>query len=182
MFRISPFALYYAVRLGLRSASKQTYNFKEYLRSLTFLVAFPDNAKRDSGLPNVKRDGIRRGLTLGEWIIVTLTSAIFGLAHYLAASGWEVGKITSSTLAGLMFSLSYLMFGFPAPIILHWFFNYYFCVFEIAAKIYQGPFELLQDIIGFSVQIVGFAVILISSIYFLGKTLGNVLEPQIQNA
>ena len=169
MFRISPFAVYYLVRLGVSRHTGQTRSFRHFLRSLLFMAAFPDSAKQTFGLSNVKKDGVRKGIGLGEWLLTILTSMVFGLAHYLSGSGWEMGKITSSAVAGVAFCLSYLIYGFHAPVLLHWFFNYYFYVYEVAAKKYEGLFEVLESIIGLSVQIVGFGVIMGYSAYLLWR-------------
>ena len=169
MFRISPFAAYYAIRLGASLTAGHIRSFGQFLRSLLFMAAFPDNAKQAFGLSNVKRIGIRKGISLGEWLLTFLTSMIFGLVHYLLGSGWEMGKITSSTVAGVAFCLSYLVFGFHAPILLHWFFNYYFYVYDVAAEKYGGPFEVVRDIIGLSVQVIGFVAIMACAVYLLWK-------------
>ncbi len=39
--------------------------------------------------------------------------------------GWETGKSISTFIDGLAFGLVYLLYGVQAPILLHWFFNYY---------------------------------------------------------
>jgi len=52
------------------------------------------------------------------------------LAHYLTGGGWEIGKITSASVVGLAMGLTYLLYGVQAPILLHWFFNYYLWFFD----------------------------------------------------
>ena len=173
MFRISPFVLYWAVRLGLLFARRGIRDPIVYSRALLSSIAFPDRAKENLGLVNVRTLGIRRGIALGEWVLILLTSMIFGLAHYLSGSGWEIGKISSSFVAGLAFSMAYLTFGFPAPILLHWFFNYYFYVYEVAAQNYHFLFKFLGDIIEYTVQIVGGAVLVILSIPVLRRITGK---------
>jgi len=97
-----------------------------------FLTAplFPDEAKRMVDVRTVGDFGIKGGISLGEWIMVFFTSIIFGLAHYLFGGGWEIGKITSVLVVGLAMGLTYLLYGFQAPILLHWFFNHYFWFFN----------------------------------------------------
>ena len=66
------------------------------------------------------------------------TSIAFGLSHYLSGGGWEIGKITSASIVGLALGITYLVYGFQAPILLHWFFNYYFSAFDLASKLHPS--------------------------------------------
>jgi len=166
MFRISPYALYSAAATGAKLLARGTLKSSTILRSFFLSVAFPDRAKETSR-PSIRKGGFRKGVSIGEWALVILTSTIFGLAHYLSGSGWEMGKITSSFMAGLVFFLSYLAFGFYAPILLHWFFNYYFYVYEVAAQSYHGIYETLENTVSVSVQAAGSFVLLAFSVYAL---------------
>jgi hypothetical protein len=169
MFRISPFAVYYVILLILNQARWQICNFGIYIKLLFTSVLFPERMKKSLGLPQIETIGIRKGISKGEWLMIILTSIIFGLAHYISGSGWEIGKVTSSFLAGFVFCLAYLAFGFHAPILLHWFFNYYFHVYEVATQNYQGIFENIESIIDFLVQILGLSIILFILTYFMLK-------------
>ncbi len=182
MFRISPYAVYAVGRLGLIFATKRTQDPRFYLKSIFLSVLFPDRAKEGLGLPSIRLNGIRRAVNSGEWVLMILTSVIFGLAHYLSGSGWEMGKVTSSFLAGFAFFLAYLAFGFYAPILLHWFFNYYFDVYEIATRVYQGLFESLETAIGMVVQIVGLVVILVYVIYLLRRIHDKFSQQQVETS
>ncbi len=174
MYRISPFAAYYVVNIGLTLSAKGESNAKSYLKSVSLSIAFPDRAKEVSGSPNIRTNGILRGVNRAEWALVALTSVVFGLAHYLSGSGWEIGKITSSSIAGLAFSLAYLTFGFHAPILLHWFFNYYPYIYEVAAQNYDGIFGSLEELANLSVELVGLAAILAFSIYLVRRIVRGV--------
>ncbi|WP_455278862.1 CPBP family glutamic-type intramembrane protease [[Eubacterium] cellulosolvens] len=169
MFRISPFAVYYAILLILNQARWQILNLGIYLKLLFTSVLFPERIKKSLGLPQIENFGVRKGISNGEWLMTLLTSTIFGLAHYISGSGWEIGKITSSFLAGFVFCLAYLAFGFYAPILLHWFFNYYFHVYEVATQNYNGVFENIESIIDFTVQILGLSIILFLLTYLMLK-------------
>ena len=105
-----------------------------FLKILGLAFLFPDKTKQIIGINSIKEKGWIKGIKLGEWIIIILTSIIFGLAHYLAGSGWEIGKVSSASLAGLIFSLVYIRYGIHAPILLHWFFNYYSYVYDLAVE------------------------------------------------
>jgi hypothetical protein len=169
MFRISPFAVYYAILLILNQARWQIWSLGIYIKLLFAAVLFPERIKKSLGLPQIENFGVRKGISNGEWLMTLLTSTIFGLAHYVSASGWEIGKITSSFLAGFVFCLAYLAFGFYAPILLHWFFNYYFHVYEVATQNYNGVFENIESIIDFTVQILGLSIILFLLTYLMLK-------------
>jgi hypothetical protein len=102
-------------------------------RSLRLLITAglnPDEAKRIAGLRNVREDGIMRGLNVGEWTLVLVTTFVFAIAHVISPIGWEIGKVSSVFVQGFAFALAYLAYGFEAPILLHWFFNYYSFFFD----------------------------------------------------
>ncbi len=128
-----------------------------------FLVApiYPEEAKRMVGLKNVNTDGFR-GISIGEWVMVLATSLVFGLAHLLSGIGWDVGKVTSTFLVGFVFGLAYLMYGFQAPILLHWYFNYYFYAYELSTDLYPATFsiEVLLSFLTIVVGILGFLTLL----------------------
>jgi hypothetical protein len=169
MFRISPFAVYYAILLIFNQTRWKIWSLGIYIKLFFTSVLFPENMKKSLGLPQIENVGVRKGISNGEWLMTILTSTMFGLAHYVSDSGWEIGKITSSFLAGFVFCLAYLAFGFYAPILLHWFFNYYFYVYEVATQNYQGIFENIEKMIDFTVQILGLSIILFLLIYLMLK-------------
>jgi hypothetical protein len=120
-----------------------------------FLVAllYPKEAKRMVGLRSVSADGFG-GISVAEWIMVLGTSFVFGLAHLLSGVGWDVGKVSSTFLVGFVFGVTYLIYGFQAPILLHWYFNYYFYTFRLASELYSNTFSL-EVLISFLTIVVG---------------------------
>jgi hypothetical protein len=96
----------------------------------------PEKAKETIGLRTIEVHGVSRGVIWAEWIIIISTAVLFGIAHYF--SGWGFGKISQATLIGVVFALAYLYFGIQAPVLLHWFFNYYFNVFNLSSNYYSG--------------------------------------------
>ena len=118
----------------LNSIKRFSFSKTSFLKILSLAFLFPDKTKQIIGINNIKENGWIKGIKLGEWIIIILTSIVFGLAHYLAGSGWEIGKVSSASLAGLIFSLVYIRYGIHAPILLHWFFNYYSYVYDLAVE------------------------------------------------
>lgn len=148
-FRLVPIGLLMVFYVFL--AAKSTSAFSGVPNRLkVFFLAFiyPEEAKRMSGLPTVREHGIWRGISLPEWVVIVATSGIFGLAHVLSGIGWEPGKITSTFVQGLFFAVTYVAYGFEAPILLHWYFNYYFYFFspDIAETFFPGAIDFLSII------------------------------------
>lgn len=138
-FRLSPigvFLIVYLLLIGRRNEA--TLSWTERLKILILTPLFPEKAKRRLGVKTISDFGLRQGISLGEWIMVAWTSIAFGLSHYLYGGGWEIGKITSASMIGLALGITYLIYGFQAPILLHWFFNYYFTAFDLASRLHPS--------------------------------------------
>jgi len=101
---------------------------------------YPDKAKKLLGVKTVSKFGIK-GISLGEWIMIAITSLIFGWLH--VGHPWELGKFTTATLDGLVFGLVYMFYGVQAPILLHWFFNYYWYGFFLVLDLYPNSLSLI---------------------------------------
>ena len=157
-FRIIPFAIFLTVYLSLvRKNSVTTSSFMQRVKLVLLAILNPDKAKRMVGVKTVSDFGVKDGITKGEWVLVILTSFIFGLAHYLSGVGWGPGKISTAFIDGLVFALTYLIYGIYAPILLHWFFNYYLQVYSMAMDIYPTitPFYALVLLATLALGIVG---------------------------
>jgi len=144
-FRITPIGAFLVVYLFLVGMEKaRTEPWGQRLKIFFLAWLYPEKAKKMLGLKTVGDSGVRRGISLAEWIMVLLTSAIFGLVHYLGG-GWEVGKITSVFVQGFAMGLTYLIYGVQAPILIHWFFDYYgFVYYELALSFYPNTFFLVS--------------------------------------
>jgi hypothetical protein len=161
-FRLSPIGLFliaYVFWAGRQVVAQ--FSSKQLLKLVFVAPIYPEEAKRMVGLKNVDADGFG-GISIGEWVMVLVTSLIFGLAHLISGIGWDVGKVTSTVMAGLIFGLAYLAYGFQAPILLHWYFNYYFYTYELASDLYPSTFsiELLISFITIIVGILGLLALL----------------------
>ena len=138
-FRISPigvFLIVYLLLIGRRNEA--TLSWTESIKILILAPLFPENAKRRLGAKTISDYGLKQGISLGEWIMVVWTSIAFGLSHYLSGGGWEIGKVIPASMIGLTLGITYLVYGFQAPILLHWFFNYYFTAFDLASKLHPS--------------------------------------------
>lgn len=135
---------------------------------------YPDRAKGALGLPTIDKNGVARGLTIYEWTLVAGSSVMFGFAHYFSGGGWNVGKISSATLAGIVLSIVYIWKGIPACALLHWFFNYFGYVFDVAEgrwpRLFSPVSPLLNGVVLLS-GIMGIGVIGFKAFGFLIKLL-----------
>ncbi len=135
-----------------------------------FLLAMfsPERAKSTVGYRNVAENGFLRGISPLEWVLILLTSMVFGMAHYLLGGGWQMGKISTAFLAGLVFGIMYVAYGAYASILLHWFFDYYFTVIDLADSTYGGAFHGLSSLVDLTNivagQVILFVFLLISAV------------------
>jgi hypothetical protein len=105
------------------------------VRILLMSMWKPQATKELLGLPTIQSRGVVRGLLRSEWLLLVISSVAFGAAHYLLGGGWDIGKISTAALAGFAMGLVYLRYGAYAPILLHWFFDYYFGAFDLASQL-----------------------------------------------
>jgi len=143
-FRISPIGLFLVVYL-FWAGRNTVATMPLWQRVKLFLAAFlyPEKAKGMVGFKTVAADGFRRGVCLGEWVVVFVTALVFGLMHLVDGVGWGPGKVTTAFMNGFVFGVVYLAYGFQAPILLHWFFNYYLYTYVLAAELYPSVSSLM---------------------------------------
>ena len=114
------------------------------VRILLLSMWKPQAAKELLGLRTIQTHGLARGLLRSEWLLLVISSLAFGAAHYLVGGGWDIGKISTAALAGFAMGLVYLRYGAYAPILLHWFFDYYFGAFDLASQLNLAGSGLLS--------------------------------------
>ena len=172
-FRITSIGLLVGILLLIVYRSDPRISGLKNKAKLVLLAMFsPELAKSRMGYRNVKANGFPRGISPLEWILILLTAAIFGLAHFLAGSGWEVGKVSTAFLAGLVFGIVFVAYGAYASILLHWFFNYYFDVLSKAETAYGGIFHQLSGLADVS-SFLGGQVVLVIFLIFSAFRLGS---------
>ena len=135
-FRFIPIGAFLIMYLFITKKKAATFSLRQKMKLFFTAILFPDRAKRMVGAKTVDEYGVRGGISLGEWGIVIFTSIVFGLAHFNPGVSWEIGKITSATIAGLVIGLTYLVYGAQASIIMHWFFNAYTDTYILFSEIY----------------------------------------------
>lgn len=59
------------------------------------------------------------------YIVMTGTAIFFGAAHYFSGGGWDIGKISTASIAGITLGYLYIRHGFHSAVIGHSFFNVY---------------------------------------------------------
>ncbi|MGC8849373.1 MAG: CPBP family glutamic-type intramembrane protease, partial [Candidatus Bathyarchaeia archaeon] len=124
-------------------------------RNALLSTLWPDRGKKALGLPTIQEDGLK-GVSKPEWVAVAVSSAFFGLAHYMAGGGWDVGKVSSAALAGTALAFIYLWMGIHASILLHWFFNYYSYIWDVAKMLNAQFFTGLEASIYVATLFLGF--------------------------
>jgi hypothetical protein len=162
-FRVIPIGAFLIVYLFWTGKKLATFSWRQRLKLFVMAPLFPDRAKRMVGAKTVDEYGVRNGISLGEWGMVIFTSIIFGLAHFNPGVSWEIGKITSATVAGLVIGLSYLVYGAQASIIMHWFFNAYSDTYLLLSELYPAvaPFGNATIIISVILGILGWSAVAI---------------------
>ena len=100
---------------------------------------------------------------------------MFGFAHILYGGGWEIGKVSTACLAGLVFAIMYVSYGAYADILLHWFFNYYFTVLDMASTAYGTTFTVFANLTE-AINIYGGGIILAVFLIICALKVGDYLS------
>lgn len=142
IFRIVPIGAFLVTYISVVGGRmRHMLSLSGRLRMFFLSIVQPDKAKGQLGLKTIGENGFfGGGMTWGEWIMVFFTGVLFGLAHYYGS--WGPGKISQAALNGVIFALAYLYYGVQAPILLHWFFNYYFTVFDLSSTYYLTGIDI----------------------------------------
>jgi len=163
IFRVFPIGVFsLAYLLVMQKKRMSPIAWKERLKFAFLVVINPQDAKKKLALRNVDDCGFWGGISLDEWGMILFTSAFFGFSHYFFTSTWNVGKIASSFIQGLVMGLSYLMYGIQAPILIHWFFNYYFYAYSLAAIVHPilAPLNSVNENLTWILGIVGLLIMM----------------------
>ncbi len=171
-FRITPIGT--VILLYILKNSPYRQNLRAIGGAIAFSFLFPERGKKNANLPTLDSQGLR-GVTLYEWITILTTSFAFGSVHYLFGGGWDIGKISSAFLAGLVLALVYLWRGAAAAILLHWFFNYYGYVYTLASDYFPTIFNHLNGIIDIGL-ILSISLGLIIVLLHFSKQLSDLLR------
>lgn len=174
-FRITSIGIPLAIILLILYRKDQRISGGKNKVKLFFLTMLsPERGKASMGYSNIGANGFPRGVSAAEWALIVLTSVVFGLAHFLSGGGWEIGKVSTAFLAGLVFAIMYVAYGAYASILLHWYFNYYFTVLDQGASVYGGFFSGLANVAEFA-NLVGGGIILVVFVLYAAYKIGTGL-------
>jgi len=142
-YRITTIGLLDGLRLVWKTRGHPQYRgTKGAAHILAITMWKPEKTKELLGFSTIRDSGVR-GISWFEWATLAVTSGAFGAAHFLYGGGWEIGKISTAMVSGLALGFVYLRYGAYAPILLHWFFNYYFGAFDLASQLNVPGAEVL---------------------------------------
>ena len=174
-FRLVPIGAFLLVLLLIDKKKDVTLSLKQKIKFFGLAFLFPDGAKRMVGKKTVAEHGIAGGINLAEWGIVIFTSLLFGFAHFNPGVSWEIGKISSATLAGFVLAITYLAYGAHAPLLMHWFFNAYNDAYFLFADLYPvvTPLANAVTILSVVLGLLGWLMLATLSYLKLARTIQN---------
>ncbi|MHB1908275.1 MAG: hypothetical protein ACYCQJ_05305 [Nitrososphaerales archaeon] len=73
------------------------------------------------------------------YVLVAISSVLFGAAHVLLGAGWDIGKVSQAAAAGVALGVLYYKYGFAATVLLHWSIDYAIDAFT-TNNIFTGTF------------------------------------------
>jgi hypothetical protein len=150
---------------SIRQGSPKSKILSLVIASLSLVVAAflsPGSAKARVGLPTITSNGWH-GIHWSEWILLFLTSSLFGIAHIISGgTDWGVGKAFTAAISGFALGFVYLGYGAYAAILLHWFFDFYFETFSVGANVFGGALATLPGLVSLASLIVGIVSILVA--------------------
>ena len=181
-FRITTIGIPLAIfLLVIYRSDPRLHGFKNWI-TLFFLTLFsPELAKSRMGYKTVAANGLVHGISPLEWTLIVISSIVFGAAHYLAGSGWDIGKVSTAALAGFVFAVMYVSYGAYADILLHWYFDYFFTMLDMASTAYGVAFNAFANLTEAVNIIVGPVILIIFLVvtalkisdYMTWRTLGG---------
>jgi membrane protease YdiL (CAAX protease family) len=135
------------------------------LKLVLLAMVSPEAAKQNLGYRNVSTNGLIHGISPLEWVLILVTAFAFGSAHLLLGGGWEIGKVTTAFLAGVVFGITYVAYGAYADILLHWFFDYYFTVLDMGGSTYGAGMAAFSNLTESMSLVAGLVVLVVYLIW-----------------
>jgi hypothetical protein len=161
-FRITTLGLLVAIMTIWKNRSIEPGSRPKTLSLVVASFLSPESAKAKVGLPTITANG-RHGIHWSEWILLILTSSLFGIAHIISGgTDWGTGKAFTAAISGFALGLVYLGYGAYAAILLHWFFDFYFETFSVGADVFGGAVATLPGLVSLASLIVGTVSILVA--------------------
>ena len=94
------------------------------------------------------------------YLIAILSGIIFGLSHILIGDSWQIGKVTTASLIGIIIGILYINYGFNYAILFHWTFNYFLGSYAYIERIIPIMVQVNQYIFLF-INLIGIIFILV---------------------
>ncbi|WP_415312175.1 CPBP family intramembrane glutamic endopeptidase [Candidatus Nitrosocosmicus sp. FF01] len=110
----------------------------------------------------------KKHTTFGIFIVIVLSSFVFGLSHVIFGGGYEIGKITQAALGGLIIGWVYYRYGLSSAITFHWISNYVFFAYSILGfYLFQTPWNTESDNVLLGMVSIGFIILGLLFLYQL---------------
>ncbi len=90
-----------------------------------------------------------KGMIKLLYAIGVIVAIYFGLKHYLAGSGWGVGKITTASIAGIILAYLYIRYGFHSAVLSHGYFNIFLLSLYYLARYLSSSYTYLAQLVYF---------------------------------
>ncbi len=114
---------------------------------LCYTIVFPGATRRELELRVIGRL---------DYLTVLGSALLFGVAHISFGAGWKIGMVSISFVAGVIYALAYIEYGFHIPVLLHWFFNSYWICLSMINQLATIPgVELLYVLLFLTYLVVG---------------------------
>ena len=94
------------------------------------------------------------------YLIAIVSGIIFGLSHILIGDSWQIGKVTTASLIGIIIGILYINYGFNYAILFHWTFNYFLGSYAYIERIIPIMVQVNQYIFLF-INLIGIIFILV---------------------
>ncbi|MDG6996509.1 MAG: CPBP family intramembrane metalloprotease [Nitrososphaerota archaeon] len=92
------------------------------------------------------------------YLMIAISSILFGVAHYLLGAGWGPGKIAEAAVAGVALGGLYYKYGFPSTVLLHWLIDYFLTTYTLTPTLTNyGNWIVLYSVL---IAIISTAVLL----------------------
>ena len=111
------------------------------------------------------------------YILVVLSGVAFGLAHYLSGGGWEIGKISTATIAGITLGYLYVRHGFHSAVLGHAYYNVFLLSMYYIEREASGIWIILMELTYFLIMLQG--MIALSSL-FINRIFRENVSPKAE--
>lgn len=97
------------------------------------------------------------------YALVVISGFIFGLAHYLSGGGWNIGKVSTATIAGITLGYLYVRHGFHSSVLGHAYYNVFLLSMYYMEKTSFSILIMIINLIYFLIILQG--IIALSSLF-----------------